>query len=71
VTAAGHVTESLDGKTTVSMDRVELDPAFTRFPIKPVIEAAGGNLVVNGGYIALQSEGHPIEFRNIRIQSLQ
>jgi len=51
--------------------RVELDPAFTRFPIKPVIEAAGGNLVVNGGYIALQSEGHPIEFRNIRIQSLQ
>jgi hypothetical protein len=71
VTADGHVTESLDGKTTVSMDRVELDPTFTRFPIKPVIDAAGGSLVVGGGYIALQSEGHPIEFRNIRIRSLQ
>jgi hypothetical protein len=71
VTADGHVTEKLDGKPTASMDRVELDPTFTRFPIKPVIDAAGGKLLVSGGYIALQSEGHPIEFRNIRIRSLQ
>jgi hypothetical protein len=67
VMADGHVAESIDGKATVSVERVELDPNFTRFPIKHLIEAASGQLQLNGGYIALQSEGHPIEFRNIRI----
>jgi hypothetical protein len=70
VTADGHASESIDGKSTVSVDRVELDPSFTRFPIKNLIEAANGRLQLNGGYIALQSEGHPIEFRNIRIMPL-
>jgi hypothetical protein len=71
VTPDGHVSESVDGKAVVAVDRVELDPTFTRFPIKHVIDAAGGKLVLNGGYIALQSEGHPIEFRNIRIMPLE
>jgi len=71
VTPDGHVSESIDGKPTIAVDRVELDPTFTRFPIKNVIDDAGGKLVLSGGYIALQSEGHPIEFRNIRIMPLQ
>ena len=29
-----------------------------------------GNLLLDGGYISLQSESHPVEFRNIAILPL-
>jgi hypothetical protein len=67
VAANGSARTSIDGKPAASFDRAELDPDYKRFPIKNVIAAAGGRLTLTGGYIALQSEGHPIEFRNIRI----
>ncbi len=31
----------------------------------------GGVLPVTGGYIALQSEGHPIEFKDIQVMVLK
>jgi hypothetical protein len=34
---------------------------------KPLVAAAGGKFVLDGGTISLQSEGNPIEFRKIQI----
>jgi hypothetical protein len=72
VTGAGQFTESIDGKTTIWFDRIELSTGEERFAAmtKQMIAAQGGNPAVTRGYIALQSEGHPIEFRNIRLLSL-
>jgi hypothetical protein len=73
VTAAGRVTETIDGMPAVHTDRIELNPdaTDTRLPVKAVIAAAAGELLVTGGHIAFQSEGHPTEFRNIRVLSLE
>jgi hypothetical protein len=73
VTADGRVSETIDGRPAVRADRIELNPDNTdaRLPVKAVIAAAGGKLLLTGGHIALQSEGHPTEFRNIRIMSLE
>src|SRR5258706_6326219 len=67
----GHVTQSINGKPVASFDRVHLDTSDARFPSQEVIDAQGGNQFLTSGYIALQSEGHPIEFRNIRLLPLE
>ncbi|MFN9848944.1 MAG: hypothetical protein ACK56C_11275 [Alphaproteobacteria bacterium] len=36
-----------------------------------LIAERGGVLSVTEGYIALQSEGHPIEFRDIQVQVIR
>jgi hypothetical protein len=46
----------------------ELDPNDK--DAQPLIAAAGGKLELRQGYIALQSEGHQIEFRNIELKRL-
>ncbi len=73
VTPDGRITEFINGKTVVHVDHIELNPNATdaRLPIKSFIAAAGGKVLLDGGHIALQSEGHPTEFRNIRILSLK
>jgi hypothetical protein len=72
VTADGRVSETINGKPAAHVDRIELNPDATdvRLPVKAVIAAAGGKLLLTGGHIAFQSEGHPTEFRNIRIMPL-
>ncbi|MEH6909018.1 MAG: DUF1080 domain-containing protein [Oceanicoccus sp.] len=37
---------------------------------KPLIEKASGNIMLSSGYISLQSESHPIQFRKIELQLL-
>ena len=73
VTPDGRVTESIDGVTAVHTDRMELNPEATdvRLPVKAYLSTIGGNLLLTGGHIAFQSEGHPTEFRNIRVLSLE
>jgi len=68
-----RIIEYIDGKPTVWFDRGALDATGMdeRLPTKELIAAHGDKLELNGGYIALQSDGHPIEFRNIRILSLE
>jgi hypothetical protein len=34
---------------------------------KPLVAAAAGKVLLDGGTISLQSEGNPIEFRKIEI----
>ena len=68
VLPSGKITHFIDGKAVLSYSGVELDPDFD--DAKPLVAAAGGTLKLTRGYIALQGEGHPIEFRNIDLQIL-
>ncbi len=38
---------------------------------KPLIEAADGKLEIDGGWISLQSESHPVEFRKVELMELK
>ena len=64
----GEITHFIDGEPVLRYSGAELDPADA--DARPVIAAAGGKLALRRGYIALQSEGHPVEFRNIELQRL-
>lgn len=68
VLPSGEITHYIDGKPVLRYSAIELDPEDA--DAKPLIAAAGGALQLRQGYIALQSEGHPIEFRNIELQRL-
>lgn len=68
VSPTGEVTHRINGEAVFSYSGVQLDPAGGMADSKPLIAAAGGKLMLSGGYIALQSEGAPIEFRKIEIQ---
>jgi hypothetical protein len=71
VSRAGEVTHRVDGQAVMSYSAVQLDPAGGMADSKPLVAAAGGKLALSGGYISLQSEGAPIEFRNIEIMELR
>jgi hypothetical protein len=62
----GEISHFIDGKAVLRYSAPELDPEDE--DAKPLIAAAGGDLQLRQGYIALQSEGHQIEFRNIELQ---
>jgi hypothetical protein len=64
----GRITHFIDGQPVMRYEAAELDAADA--DAKPLIAAAGGELALRGGYIALQSEGHPVEFRNIELLRL-
>jgi hypothetical protein len=64
----GEITHFIDGKAVLRYAAPELDPEDK--DAQPVIAAAGGKVQLRQGYIALQSEGHQIEFRNIELQLL-
>jgi hypothetical protein len=68
VTRDGRVTHFIEGKPVLrySAPQYDTDDADA----KPVIAAAGGKLAVTGGYLYLQSEGHPVEFRNVELMEL-
>ncbi|HEX8483941.1 DUF1080 domain-containing protein [Sphingomonas sp.] len=69
VLPGGQITHLIDGKIVLRYTGAELDPADK--DAQPLIAAAGGALSLRRGYIALQSEGHEIEFRNIELQTLR
>lgn len=68
VTKDGRVTHLINGKPVFHYSDPQYDP--TDPDAKPLIAAAGGALAVRKGYIYLQSEGHPVEFRNIEVMEL-
>ncbi|USQ98288.1 3-keto-disaccharide hydrolase [Caulobacter sp. RL271] len=66
----GEITQKINGVTVHHYADVTLDPEDTVADgAKPYILARGAQPVTEG-YIALQSEGHPIEFKDIEIQEL-
>lgn len=68
VSPDGEVIQRIDGAAVHRYAGLELDPADPT--TRQLITERGGVLALTGGYIALQSEGHPIEFRNIRVQPI-
>ena len=70
VSPSGLVTQKVNGQTTITYSEVQLDPTGNMANSKPLVTAAGGKLKLDGGYICLQSEGNPIEFRKIEILEL-
>ncbi len=65
---AGNVTHFVEGRPVLRYSAAQYDP--TDDDAKPLIARAGGRLAIEGGYIYLQSEGHPVEFRNIEVKPL-
>ena len=67
VAADGTVTQKINGVPTIVYSAVQLDPEGRMANSKPLVAAAGGKLMLDGGTISLQSEGNPIEFKKIEI----
>ena len=66
VHGSGKVVHRINGVDVMTYEQVQLDPNDK--DAKPLILTSG--LLINEGYIALQSESHPCEFRNIQIKEL-
>lgn len=64
----GQITHFINGQAVIRYSGAELDP--TDKDAQPLIAAAGGSVALGKGYLALQSEGHQIEFRNIELMLL-
>ncbi len=70
VLPSGEITQKINGVVVHRYAGAALDPDDTvAGGAKPYILARGAQLVT-GGYIALQSEGAPLEFKDIEIQEL-
>lgn len=70
VLPSGAITQKINGVVVHRYAGAALDPDDTvAGGAKPYIMARGAQ-AVTGGYIALQSEGAPIEFKDIEIQEL-
>jgi hypothetical protein len=65
----GEVIQRIDGAEVLRYSRPELDPKDP--DARPLIAARGGRLGLTEGYISLQSEGHPIEFKDIAVQEIE
>ena len=63
----------VNGESVFELEKPLLDASDKRddFAAKKLIEARGGETRLSEGYIALQAEGAPLEFRNIRIKPLK
>lgn len=65
----GNVTHFVEGRPVMRYSGAQYDP--TDEEARPLIAAQGGELALRGGYIYLQSEGHPVEFRNVEVMVLE
>lgn len=61
----GNISHFVEGKPVLRYSAPQYDP--TDPDAKLLIARAGGRLAIARGYIYLQSEGHPVEFRNIEL----
>jgi hypothetical protein len=64
----GKFTHFVEGRPVFRYGGAQYDPDDP--DAAPLIARAGGRLAISGGYIYLQSEGHPVEFRNIEVRPL-
>ena len=59
----------INGQTVIEYEQPQLDPKDKY--AKKLIAENNGDLTLSEGYISLQAESHPIEFKNIEILILQ
>lgn len=62
----GRIIHRINGETVLEYEQSQLDPGDR--DAKKLIK--DGKVALHGGYIALQSESHPIEFRKVEIRPL-
>lgn len=69
----GKIIHRIEGGTVMEYEQATLDPGDGRDggAAARVVDARSGDVVLRGGYFALQAESHPVEFRNIRIKELE
>ncbi len=59
----------IDGATVLQYDKPQYDPKDG--DAKRLIDANGGNVLIEGGTLSLQSESHPVDFRKVEIKLLK
>jgi hypothetical protein len=67
VHGSGKIIHRINGETVLEYEQAQLDPgdALARVLIQ------GDKRLIEGGWIALQSESHPVEFRKVEIKILK
>lgn len=63
----GIIRHKINGETVIEYSESQLDE---NDPDAKKLLESGAEKMISGGTISLQSEGHPVEFRNIRIKKL-
>jgi hypothetical protein len=63
------IKHSVDGEVVLEYDEPQLDPS--EGDARKLIEEAKGEKILREGYISLQSESHPVEFRKVEILKLR
>lgn len=64
-----HIKHIVNGETVLEYDEPQLDERDQ--DAKALIELEQGEKDLTGGWIALQSESHPVEFRKVEIQPIK
>lgn len=67
VHGGGVIKHIIDGQVVLQYEKPQLDPGDA--DAKPLIK--GDDKILEGGYISLQSESHPIEFRKVELLPLK
>jgi hypothetical protein len=62
----GKIIHRINGETVLEYERPQLDDSDA--DAKKLIQ--GGNTMLHGGYISLQAESHPVDFRKVEIRQL-
>lgn len=65
----GKIRHFVDGQLVLEYEQPQLDE--TDADAKKLIAERGGEKQLSGGYISLQAESHPVEFRKVEIQKLE
>ncbi len=65
----GAVTHFVNGEKVLEYEQPQLDPADKDG--KALIEKAGGVKLLKEGYISLQAESHPCDFRKVEVKRLK
>lgn len=66
VRGSGKVKHLINGEVVMEYEQPQYDPKDK--DAQPLIKAQNGKLLIEEGYIALQSESHPVEFRKVEIR---
>jgi hypothetical protein len=69
VRGSGKVKHRINGEVVMEYEQPQLDPKDKDGAA--LLKAAKGKLLLDEGYIALQAESHPCEFRNIEVRVLK
>lgn len=64
----GKIIHKFDGEVVLEYEQSQLDERDPH--AKALIEKNNGEKMLSGGYISLQSESHPVEFRKVEILPL-